>query len=298
MRINSFLPVKNKIFFTLIIFIFVLTQNLFAQYSFRFEKQGTGKPIIFIPGLISSAAVWDETVNKLSEGYECFTITLAGFAGESPLNNGPYLETYKSDIIKFISDKQLKEVTLIGHSLGGFLSLLVGLEKDPSIEKIIVVDALPFLPALSNPDAKEGFNEESAIQYQSNLRNTPEEQLYQMRLFTAQSFTNDSTKWNNMVEWFLSSDIKTEAYSSHEMMGRDLRQSIANIKIPLRIVVPFHTNPYFPDYTIEMAEQIYSMQYGAAQDVQLKIIDNAKHFVMYDQPEKFIESVKDFLNEQ
>lgn len=153
------------------------------------------------------------------------------------------------------------------------------------------------MAALSNPAAEEGFNEESAIQYENTLKSLSEEQLHQMRLFTAQSFTNDSTKWSEMVGWFLSSDTKTEAYSSHEMMGKDLRQSISKINVPLRIVVPFHTNPYFPDYNIDMAEQMYRLQYSAAQDTEFRIIDNAKHFVMFDQPDKFIEALKDFLNE-
>lgn len=297
MRLNSFLSVKIKTFFILIILTTFFNQNIFAQYRFKFEKQGEGKPLIFIPGLISSGDVWKETVSELSESYECYTLTLAGFAGEPPLNEGPYLENFKSDILKFISDRKLKNVTLIGHSLGGFLSLLLGLEKDPAIEKIIIVDALPLLAALSNPVAEEGFNEESALQYENNLKNMPEEQLNQMRLFTAQSFTNDSTKWFDMVEWFLSSDFKTEAYSSYEMMGKDLRQSISEINVPLRIVVPFHTNPYFPDYSIEMTEQMYRLQYSAARDTELRIIDNAKHFVMFDQPDKFIEALKDFLNE-
>lgn len=286
----------NKMFFSLLVFISVLNNDVFAQYSFKIEKQGTGKPVIFIPGLISSGAVWKETVNRLSENYECYTLTLAGFAGESPLKKGPYLEAFKSDILKFISDYKLKGVTLVGHSLGGFLSLLIGLENNPAIEKIIIVDALPFLAALSNPASEEGFNEKSANQYENNLRNMNEEQLYQMRLFTAQSFTNDSTKLAEMVNWFLSSDIKTEAYSSHEMMGKDLRKEIASIKVPLRIIIPFAVNPYFPDFKIETAEQMYRSQYSAAQNVQFKVINNAKHFIMFDQPKIFVETLKEFLN--
>lgn len=295
MRLKHFFSLKNALFS--IIFITFLSPNIFARYSFKVQIQGTGKPLIFIPGLVSSGDVWKETVSELTKEFTCYTLTLAGFAGEPSIGSSPYLETYKNDIIRFLFENNLEEVTLIGHSLGGYLSLLIGLENNPAIEKIIVVDALPFLAALSNPAAEEGFNEESAIQYENTLKSLSEEQLHQMRLFTAQSFTNDSTKWSEMVGWFLSSDTKTEAYSSHEMMGKDLRQSISKINVPLRIVVPFHTNPYFPDYNIDMAEQMYRLQYSAAQDTEFRIIDNAKHFVMFDQPDKFIEALKDFLNE-
>lgn len=55
----------NKMFFALLVFISVLNNDVFAQYSFKIEKRGTGKQVIFIPSLISSGEVWRETVQKL-----------------------------------------------------------------------------------------------------------------------------------------------------------------------------------------------------------------------------------------
>ncbi|MFN3872501.1 MAG: hypothetical protein ACK4R9_05835 [Ignavibacterium sp.] len=55
----------TKTFFTFIIFITLFNKSILSQYSFKIDKQGAGKPVIFIPGLISSRDVWRETVNKL-----------------------------------------------------------------------------------------------------------------------------------------------------------------------------------------------------------------------------------------
>ena len=49
--------------------------------AFSVQVTGTGKPMIFIPGLASSGAVWDSTVAHYASRYQCFVLQLAGFAG-------------------------------------------------------------------------------------------------------------------------------------------------------------------------------------------------------------------------
>jgi len=296
-------PIKqtSKSWITLIIticFIMFSATNLIAQYSFTVDVSGEGKPLIFIPGLISGSGVWDETVDYFAEGYACHRLTLAGFAGQAPIENGPYLEKFRNDIIQYINDHQLQDVTIVGHSLGGFLALLIGLEDIEAVESLVVVDALPFLPAMSNPHAEAGFNEKRAQQYYGQLASMSEVELRQMWLMTAQSMCSDSAKWEQMTDWFMASDLKTEAWTSHEMMGMDLRTSMAHINIPVLLLVPFQSNPYFPDYNRESAELLYRGQYAALPQLQMEVVEDAKHFVMFDQPELFMKLIKEFINKQ
>lgn len=277
--------------------IVIISNNSRAQYSFSVEKTGSGQAVILIPGLITSGEVWDESVRALSDQFECHVITLAGYAGQPPLEQGPYLPTFKNELIRYIENNNLDKVSLIGHSLGGFLSLLIGLENLAVIERIIVVDALPFLPALSNPGATASFEEEMAMQYFNNLQQMDDEQRMSFRLMTARSMTNDSTKWEQLVRWFNDSDPKTEAYSSFEMMGMDLRHELHELNVPTMVLVPHDENPDFPLFTGKMALQMYHDQYAKAPQVQITLVDEAKHFLMYDQPELFIKQIRGFLTE-
>src|SRR5829696_5339762 len=52
---------------------------------------GQGPPIVFIPGLASDGAVWDELVAGFSARHTCHVVTLAGFAGVPPIE-APVLE--------------------------------------------------------------------------------------------------------------------------------------------------------------------------------------------------------------
>lgn len=65
-----------------------------ASNSFNVEITGKGKPMILIPGLTCSCAVWNEVVQRYSKKYECHTLSLAGFAGAPPVQHkGNFLET-------------------------------------------------------------------------------------------------------------------------------------------------------------------------------------------------------------
>lgn len=51
---------------------------------------GAGAPVILIPGLASSGAVWDGTVQRFCAQRQCHVLTLAGFAG-TPAVDAPLL---------------------------------------------------------------------------------------------------------------------------------------------------------------------------------------------------------------
>ncbi|MBK6266702.1 alpha/beta hydrolase [Marivirga sp. S37H4] len=270
----------------------VLGQN---NYSFKVEKSGQGKPLIFIPGLISGGDVWDGTVAHFSKNYECHVLTLAGFAGQAPIESPPYLETYKEDIIRYIKSNSLTEVSLVGHSIGGYLSMMIGLEQDSAIQQLIIVDALPFFSLTFNPNAKEGFDQASADQYIENFKAYNQEQIDSYRRMTAKGMITDSIYWDKVVQWAKSSDLKTEAYCSHEMMATDLRDKLANMKTPMLVLAAWQKTEMYPNYTLEYAQQIYNSQYEKAPNCQVVVAEDSKHFIMYDQPDWLYSQMENFL---
>src|SRR4051812_44907803 len=102
-----------------------------TNLSFVVKVTGKGTPIILIPGLSSSGAVWDGTVAHLKDHYECHVLTLAGFAGQPRIEN-PFLETVRNDLTAYIRQHKLDHSIIIGHSLGGFLALWLA-THDPEL---------------------------------------------------------------------------------------------------------------------------------------------------------------------
>ena len=78
--------------------------------SFHVTKVGHGRPMILIPGLLSSGEVWQATAERFRTRYECHVLTLAGFAGQPPaaLAGRPFLETVGRDLARYIEAERLE----------------------------------------------------------------------------------------------------------------------------------------------------------------------------------------------
>ena len=149
---------KNKIMKNLICKVGLLCVVLlgiidtgFAQ-SFSVQRVGNGKQaIILIPGFACSGEVWEQTVDSLQNNYSCYILTMPGFAGIPPEKN-PSFDSWAKQIIGFIQKENIKNPILIGHSMGGGLALYIASSQPNLVKGIVVVDALPCLAALYNPD--------------------------------------------------------------------------------------------------------------------------------------------------
>jgi N-formylmaleamate deformylase len=115
-----------------------------AAESFSVEVIGNGKPVIMIPGLMSSADVWRPTAEALTADYQLHLISIAGFAG-TPAINGALLPKVKLELLQYIEQQKLQHPAIIGHSLGAFMAFNLASTAPDKIGTIIAVDGLPFL---------------------------------------------------------------------------------------------------------------------------------------------------------
>ncbi len=125
-----------------------------ASERFSVTVTGSGPDVILIPGLASSAATWDGTVAHLRGHYRLHVLNLAGFAGEPAGANatGDILPAEVEAIDAYIKDNHLKPV-IVGHSLGGTLTLMLAKAHPEDASKIVIVDALPYIGLLFGPTA-------------------------------------------------------------------------------------------------------------------------------------------------
>ena len=62
---------------------------------------GHGEPVIFIPGLATPGAIWDDTVKHLQDKFECHVVTIAGFGGLPPVKTDHLLDDARDQIIAY-----------------------------------------------------------------------------------------------------------------------------------------------------------------------------------------------------
>ncbi|WP_340106747.1 alpha/beta fold hydrolase [Rhodohalobacter sp. 8-1] len=288
----------RKITLWIILLIFgIVTVQAQENKTIYVEKYGQGPAAILLPGLMSSGDLFDGMLSYLSEYYECHVVTFAGYAGKPAITADRYLPEFQKAVEEYIDEKNLGDVTLLGHSLGGFLSLKIASEKNVGVREVIVLDALPFLAGTMNPNAPEGFNEARAKMYLNSTKGQDEESMREMRLMSLQSMIDSDEHREEIVKWAINSDLKTEAWTAMEMMGTDLRDDISSIEAPVLVLAAYGgKNPAMPSITRESVWDTYSEQYRELRNLTLKVAEKAKHFIMYDDPEWVKKEIMAFID--
>lgn len=268
------------------------------KQPFSIEIIGKGKPIIFIAGLASSGDVWKETAKALQHQNKCYILTLAGFAKQPPitLENG-FLPVMKKKISKYISENLDKKPILIGHSLGGFLSLSIASSYPDLVEKIIVVDSYPFMSSASNPNATVKTSIPQAKMMKNLVLNSSNEQFKQQQEMMIPTMVSDTNHSKTVVEWSMQSDRNTFAQAMYELMTTDLRNDVENIKVPILVLGSWFGGKNY-GITKEQVFSTYKSQLSKANNYDIKIAETAKHFIMLDEPKWCLNSIKNFINNE
>src|ERR1700704_481750 len=120
--------------------------NPAAPLDLHYKIYGAGDPVLCIHGFGASLFSWRNFVDPLSQDYQLILIDLKG-SGDSPKPPGSGYSTQDhADLIyKFILDRDLKNLTLVGNSFGGALALLLSvrlIENEPGrLRSLVLIDA-------------------------------------------------------------------------------------------------------------------------------------------------------------
>jgi pimeloyl-ACP methyl ester carboxylesterase len=148
-----------------------------AAPRFTVEVTGQGPDVILIPGLASSAAVWDDTVKQLQGRYRLHVIQVAGFAGAPAGANaeGPVIQPTVDALDGYIKSAKLKSPAVIGHSMGGLMGLMLARQHPEDVGRLMVVDSLPFYAVVFSPQATvESVKPQAAAMRDMAEKSSPE----------------------------------------------------------------------------------------------------------------------------
>ncbi len=113
-----------------------------------FEK-GQGRPILLLHGFASSSYTWHAIIPELAKNHRVIAIDLRGFgASDKPLDDHYSIEDQAEAVRAFIEQEDLRNLTIIGHSFGGGVTLTLVLksmqEPKPRIRNIVLIDTIAY----------------------------------------------------------------------------------------------------------------------------------------------------------
>lgn len=243
-----------------------------------------GPAVILIPGLASGSWVWKDTAERLRGTHSVYLLTLPGFDGR-PRDPNADFESVQRDLLGLIESSKIEKPVLVGHSLGGALSLAFAAEHSDRIAGVVAVDGLPVFPGT---ERMTGDRTPLAANVRAQMSGTREQFVAGQQAYMRQVGSIDESTAKQLAELSSRSDVEATAEFAAQVMALDLRPKLGGIKVPVVEVSPF----YAPDLAAIGVDEAgkanyYRMLLSGVENLDVVSISPARHFVMFDQPEKF-----------
>ena len=253
--------------------------------------EGSGPDLIFIPGLASSRDTWKATAERLKAHYRVHLIQIAGFAGEPSRANasGDVLVPTAEAIDAYLVEQHLTPATIIGHSMGGTMTLYLAAHHGDHLKKVLIVDALPFYGVLmGGPDATSASIKPMAdgVRASASAPPNPAREAQTAQMIAA--MVTAPADQQMVIGWGKASDRAVVMNAMADDMTLDLRPDFAKIATPVTLLYPDNGAPARMD-------PFYQAAYASMPNKTLIRIDNARHFIMLDQPAQFDAALDNFL---
>lgn len=265
----------------------------------NYVDKGVGKPILMIHGLGGNASHWKKTIESLSANNRCIAIDLPGYGGTSIVNSvesNEVLAFYAKVSAQIIKSLQLKNVTVMGHSMGGQVAMILALQEPILISELILVapagletfteNEAALLLKYATPSLYELQDSSTIVRnYKANFykSNAETDRLIQERfeLKKCSSFKNYCAQIAKGVQGMLASPVKTGLHLIKQKTLIVFGENDA--LIPNKLL--------HPTLTVKDIAAIGN-QIPA---VKIEMITEAGHLLQLDQPAALIKLLKNFL---
>jgi len=248
----------------------------------HYEASGRGRPVLLLHGWLESWIPWMGTMEALGRQYKTYALDFWGF-GESGKAGGTFtVKDYVEMVEQFMERLGIGRAPVIGHSMGGTVSLAVALAHPERVKQVVVVgspivgDGLALILRLA---ARRSL---ASLAYR-----VPGALPLGVRTFSP-FLAKDWKRWYEMFEKDLSrTTLESFHYSIASLRHTDLRPQLSHIRVPTlgiygridRIVSPKQRNV--------LAENLPT--------AEISYFENSGHFPMLDEPERFYQTLDEFL---
>ena len=250
--------------------------KLFSRIS------GQGQPLLIIHGLFGMSDNWQSIGRQFSDFFEVHLIDLRNH-GRSPHSSNFNYDVMVEDLVQYIQEKELKQVILLGHSLGGKTAMELAIKYPELVEKLIVVDIAPRVYPVHHDRIIEGL---SKLNFKEIESRAEADQLLALDVKEqdVRQFLLKSLYWKEKKRLAFRFNLYAIASQIKEV-GRPLAQGTAYTKACLFV------DGADSSYINEEDEDLILIHFPNAEIIT---INNSGHWVHAQQPKQFFEAILRF----
>jgi len=266
------------------------------------ERIGDGPvTMVLIPALWSDWTTFEDFMVRNAHRYTMYAVTFRGYAGSDPppepLDPSEYVsQAWRSlamkGIRKLIDDEGLEDVVLVGHYSGGQLAIRLAIEHPTYVSKVVSIDGALASP-MSAPGGRPTRDERTYKVKRMAGERVPQPIWEKSLRITARKMVVHPGRAEVLGDMMALVPMDVGKRYFLEWHAEDLHDRIDGLRVPLLAVVPIP--PELDDAQADRLHDDWLGDLGHIDMATVQFIDEARQFVMYDQPEAFDEAVATFV---
>lgn len=242
-----------------------------------YQQQGTGEHyLVFVHGWGCDRIYWEKQLDEFSKAYRVVAIDLAGH-GQSGLNREDWsIANFGADVAAVITKLDLKDVILIGHSMGGPTCIEAARLLPGRVKAIIGADVFQKLDRKLDPAQIDAWLAEFKVDFVAST------EAFVRGMFAPEA---DTALVDLVARDMAQSDPDMGVEALRNVVLYDYASRLQGMDVPIRSI-----NADMYETTVEVNKQI-------APSYEVEIITGSGHFVQMEKPDEFNEMLHKVLYE-
>lgn len=115
----------------------------FNNTPIYYTSEGTANPLVLLHGFLETSEIWKNFVPDLAKKRQVICLDLPGH-GKSGCFNEVHSMVEMAEAVKLVLDQlEVKEVAIVGHSMGGYVSLEFAKNYPDMVKSISLINSTP-----------------------------------------------------------------------------------------------------------------------------------------------------------
>ncbi|MDA3953150.1 MAG: alpha/beta fold hydrolase [Bacteroidales bacterium] len=248
-----------------------------------FSDIGNGNPIILLHGYLESLEIWRDFAIKLSVKHRVISFDIPGHGNSEVISEFHSMEVLSDIIFKCLQKLNIDKCFMIGHSMGGYLTLMFHKLFPQLLTGFCLFHSVPFADTIETK--KKRLRE---IEF---VKDGKKNLIANFNIPTA--FANDNHQLfkheiENSIKIALLTSTEGIIANLHAMMNRpDLSESLKNTKTPFLYIVSKKDN--YINFNVVVS------QIKLPKNSQLSVLENSGHMGFIEEKAESINIISQFI---
>jgi 3-oxoadipate enol-lactonase len=256
-----------------------------GQYDIQYLDVGQGTPIVLIHGLAGDYSAWINQIELLKGHYRVIAFDNRGAGKSSQVDEPISTEDLAKDTLGLMDFLKIQSAHIVGRSMGGAVAQHMALMSPERVKSLVLCASFAVLDPLGR---RVLLNMRDALEWRMNWA---DHARHSIQNFVSAQFFNTEQEKVKKIEALIGGETRLPACyirQNEACQNHDTSNKLGLIK-QATLVMAGKNDPICS----LAATEILSKGIPNSQTI---LFDNASHFFLMEQADKFNHSLQDWLN--